>query len=169
MSVTKRVNEYGIGLVEVIFALGVSIVVMTSLVSLSLFTLRSSLQSKLMLQGTKLATQELEMVRALRDAIAEDPSRSWEDFIDLVRDCNSSEDYCYVDPNSGFTDIVSSQKVVGSGASAVTIYFYATEADGSGIGDSDYPNTVRISVEASWDVGGYAKHVYNYTDLSNWR
>lgn len=60
-------NQEGIGLVETIVALGLGVVVLTALVSLSVFTLRTSTRGKLMLEGSKRANEQLELVRAYRD------------------------------------------------------------------------------------------------------
>lgn len=159
-------KENGIGLVEVIFALGISVVIITSLVSLSLFTLRSSLQSKLMLQGTKLLTQELEMVRAYRDK----ESTTWENFLTNVRGCSGSN-RCSVPAD--FSVITAAEKILTVDGADVTIYFQAHQIDASGnalpIGPSASPDFVRISGTASWVIGSQTKYVHNYTDLSNWR
>lgn len=169
LATRKKLNEEGIGLVEVIFALGISIVIITSLVSLALFTLRSSLNSKLLLQGSKLANQELEYVRVLRDISVESSSVGWAGFIDYIRDCSPPNGYCYVANLGGLNPISSSVRTVSIGSTTVTIYFLASETDGDVIGGSDYPDVVRISVSASWNIGGQTKSVHNYTDLSNWR
>jgi len=160
-------DEEGIGLVEVIFALGVSILVITSLVSLALFTLRSSLQSKLLLQGTKYANQELELVRAYRDT-----APIWNSFIDDIRSCNS----CSIDV-AGMTvnaapKCFSGGSVVSCGVSnadKVTVEFQARNTDGSVIGAGNYPDVIRVSVTTSWEVGGDSRAVYNNTEFSNWR
>jgi len=159
-------SQKGIGLVEVIFALGVSVLVITSLVSLSLFTLRSSTRSKLLLQGTKLANQELEKVRALRDAVAQDAARNWEDnFIGLLRTCSVGNP-CTV--NDDFASLAGSRTVT-VGSQVITIYFYATKTDDTAIAVDEVPDVVKISVVAAWSEGGQARSVYNYTNLSNWR
>jgi len=144
-------NERGIGLVEVIFALGVSVIVITSLVSLSLFTLRSSLHSKLLLQGTKLANQELELARALRD------SGDWMAFMGSISPCMGGVQ-CNL---GGFPAVSVGARTVTIDGHAVVIYFTIVD-----LGD---PNMVRVAVEASWDIGGQTKYARNYTDLSNWR
>lgn len=155
-------DQRGIGIVEVIAALGLAIIVLTSLVSLSLFTIRSSLQSKLMLEGTKLANKELELVRALRDS-----SSMWYDnsgstgFLNQLRDntCNTG---CYMNNLA----VVSGTHTAGTGPEAITRTFRATDIDGNPLDITD--QVVRISVEISWDVGTDTKYARLYTDLTNW-
>ena len=60
-------HEKGIGLIETIAAMGVAMIIVTSIVSLSVYTLRASTTSKLMIMGSKYATEELERLRAKRD------------------------------------------------------------------------------------------------------
>jgi len=160
MNIKKTLNkEEGIGIVEVIAALGLAIIVLTSLVSLSLFTIRSSLQSKLLLEGTKMANRELELVRAFRDSSAE-----WENgsngFLDQMINCNNA---CHM---NGLT-VASGTDTVGSGAEAIIRSFSATKVDGVTQltpGDEE----VRISVEISWQIGDDTKYARLYTDLTNW-
>ena len=154
-------NQSGIGLVEVIFALGVSIIIVTSLVSLTLFTMRSSLQNKLMLRGTQIVNQELETLRAFRDA------NSWEDFIDAVDGCHGSSK-CYLDKNS-FT-VLETEGTEGTGVETVNFFFRAYDPNG-GVYDppSDSDSVVRIYANATWKIGSQQKNVHNYTDLSNWQ
>ena len=160
----KKLNkdQRGIGIVEVIAALGLAIIVLTSLVSLSLFTIRSSLQSKLMLEGTKLANKELELVRAFRDS-----SGDWENgsgsnaFLNQLIDngCNTG---CHMDN----LVVDSGKDTIGSGPEEITRSFRATDVDGNPLGTSD--QVVRISVEISWNVGTDTKYARLYTDLTNW-
>ena len=80
--------QKGFALVEVIAALGVSALVITALISLSISTLRTSLDSELLLEGTKIANREVELVRAYRDGYeSEDTPRSWENFISAIQNC----------------------------------------------------------------------------------
>ena len=162
-------NEKGIGLVEVIAALGISVVVLTSLVSLSLFTIRSSLQSKLLLEGTKLANRELELVRAYRDASVE-----WEDgsdadsngFLDDVMSCMNEANACHMDFSPAVSVDDSGPITQGSGAETITRYFLATRQDGTQLQAGD--QVVRITVVVSWDIGNETKYARLYTDLTNW-
>jgi len=158
-------NEKGIGIVEVIAALGLSIIVLTSLVSLSLFTIRSSLHSKLMLEGTKLANREIELVRAFRDS-----SDEWEigggaggGFLDdlISFSCDAGCHMIGLSVHSG------AQITPITGPEAITRSFRATKIDGITplqSGDEE----VRISVEVSWEVGNDTKYARLYTDLTNW-
>ncbi|MBU0534758.1 hypothetical protein KKC62_01085 [Patescibacteria group bacterium] len=147
----KNTKEKGIALVEVIAALGIAVIVITSLVSLSISTMRSSLKSKLLLEGSKIANREIELVRAFRDN-----SATWEDpgFLSILS-CTSSPCYMKVD-GSG---IASGSAVDGSGTEAITRYFTVTNS----------ADIVRVSVSVTWKVGNDTHGAYVKTDLSNWR
>ncbi len=159
----KLNNESGIGIVEVIAALGVSVVVLTSLVALSIFSLRSSLHSKLQLEGTKFANRELELVRAFRDTPPE-----WENgtdgFLDQVMGCTAASP-CHMLFTGGLT-VGSGSTTEGNGAETITRQFTASRTDGTQLQSGD--ETVRISVTVSWEVGTDTKYARLYTDLTNW-
>lgn len=163
---SRKLNtEKGIGLVEVIAALGLSVIVLTSLVALSIYSLRSSLHSKLQLEGTKLANRELELVRAFRDAAAE-----WENgtdgFLDDVMVCTDAANACHMDFTSGLAVDSSGTETEGSGAETITRYFIATRQDGTALQSGD--EEVRVSVVVTWVVGADTKYARLYTDLTNW-
>ncbi len=152
-------NHKGIGLVETVLALGISVVIITSLVSLTVYTIRSSLQSKLMLQSTKKANEQLERLRAKRD------STPWSTpttgFRALVTNCN---------PSSGAVCIINQDlSITGGLTPAVTtpVYFYATDVTGGYLDGTD--TMIRFHVVVNWTVGNQNKSTYNYTDLTNWR
>ena len=156
-------NEQGIGLVEVILALGISVVVVTSLVSLSVFTLRNSLQSRLLLRGRKTANEELERVRALRDNTAD-----WGTFIGQLLGANCATQ-CYINvsliPVSG-----EDPQYVSATRPTENLWRSFTISDPVNLdGVSTADNVIRISVSARWFIGGIEKRANVYTDLSNWR
>jgi Tfp pilus assembly protein PilV len=145
----KNKKEKGIALVEVIAALGIAVIVITSLVALSLSTMRASLRSKLLLEGSKMANREIELVRAYRDG------NTWEDFMKLVNDCNLT--VCSMVVNgSGYNKNSTDE---GSGTEKITRSF--TAVDNGGI--------VRVSVSVVWTVGSESHGAYIQTDLTNWR
>lgn len=160
----KITKQFGIGLVEVIAALGLSIIVLTSLISLSLFTVRSSLQSKLMLEGTKLANREIELVRALRDS-----SDEWENgsngFLNEVMVCIAGSP-CYM--NAATLSVISGSNVINAGTpEELEIFFIAYDPND----ETDLEITdeeVRVAVTVRWTVGGEDKYARLYTDLTNW-
>jgi hypothetical protein len=152
--------QKGMALVEVIAALGIAVVVITSLVSLSLFTLRSSLSSKLQLQGTKVATRESELIRAHRDS----SGVLWDDFVTAIRGCYGANT-CYMEPDG--SAIRSGVWTDGTGIEVVERSFTATRLDGSQLQSGD--RIVRIDVVATWLVGGADKSTHLYTDLTDWR
>lgn len=152
-------NQRGIGLIEVIASLGISVVVITSLVSLTLFTLRNSLYSTLQLEGTKIVTQQMELVRAYRDG----SSLSWVDFVNDVSTCNSTNP-CHMDANVARQ---SGKETIGEGAKQVVYYFTATQSDGTNLQPPE--DLVRITCTAEWVIGGQTKKTHVYTDLTNWQ
>jgi Tfp pilus assembly protein PilV len=159
----KVKKEAGIGIVEVIAALGLSVVVLTSLVSLSLFSLRTSLHSKLQLEGTKLANRELELIRAFRDG-----SATWQNgtdgFLDEMMSCTQASP-CHMEFASGLA-VGSGADTEGSGAEAISRSFYATTPAGGTLQSTD--QEVRINVSVTWQVGDDTKYARLYTDLTNW-
>lgn len=158
-------DQKGLGLVEVIAAFSISIVVITSLVSLAIFTMRSSLNSKLLLEGTRIATREIERVRALRDS-----STDWTAFLDEVKSGTGADCTCATSPCAKKCTMVVSPLSVTSGQTtetidnqAITRYFNITT-------DANDPsNIVRVSVFVSWNIGGQNKGTHVYTDLTNWQ
>lgn len=148
-------NQSGIGLVETLLAIGVAIIVITSMVSLALFTLRASLTNKLALAGTQRANQEIEQVRAYRD------SNAWNDFLSGVNggtgpDCFGLD--CHMENGVPAPDI----KTEGSGNTALNRSFRLTDVNG----DS---SLIGVSVTVSWQIGQDNKATHNYTEFSNWR
>jgi Tfp pilus assembly protein PilV len=156
LRVLKKIQA-GIGLIEVIVALGIAVVVITALVSLSVFTLRSSLQSKLLLEGTKIANREIELVRAYRDQ-----SLSWAAFINGMDNCFTS---CYMSLDGLVVN--SGVGVENSGLEQVEHFFRAESLSGTIVTASD--QEVRIEVTARWNIGGELKQTQIFTDLTNWR
>lgn len=149
----KLIDEKGTALVEVIAALGIAIIVITSLVSLSISTMRSSLKSKLLLEGSKIADREIELVRAFRDN-----NTTWEDpgFLSILA-CTSLNPCSMNVDGSGITPNPTTE---GSGTEILTRSFTATD-NGGGI--------VRVSVSVTWQVGNDTHGAYVQTDLTNWR
>ena len=157
----KKLTENGIGLVEVILALGISIIVITALVSLSIYTLRSSLNSKLLLNGTKLANAEVEMVRGYRDTVG------WATFASDMQNCSST---CYFSSANTLVFGTDGIETVSNGNPAEDIARYFVALDGITNGVVTGTTTIiRINVITSWTVGGVAKYARVSTDLSNWR
>lgn len=155
---TKKRTEKGIALIEVIAALGVTVIVITSLVALSISTMRASLRSKLLLEGTKIANRELELVRAARDN-----SLTWTDFVTSLINNNCSSG-CHMTPDGV---VLSGSAVDGSGTEAISRSFTATEPGGAQLSGTDM--LARISVSVTWNVGGTLSGAYLYTDLTSWR
>ncbi len=164
----KIKNQKGIALVEVIAALGVSAIAITALVSLSISTLRTSLNSKLLLEGTKIANREIELVRAFRDG--EDPyeggPRSWESFIEAVDECVESTP-CYINDSDISVDSDYNYRNKGTPEEIKWSFVVSDPVNNDSVEETD--NIVRVSVSVNWTVGDQLKGAYVYTDLSNWR
>jgi Tfp pilus assembly protein PilV len=156
----KQNMQSGMGLIEVIAALSVAVIIITALVSLAIFTLRSSLQSRLLLQSSKLTSEELERARAFRDVAA-----SWNtNFLTPLRtSCVNSN--CYFD--NSLTLRTGSEIINPNTPSQITRYFRVSDPTDGTIDGSE--NLIRVSVTVSWTVGNQTKYAHSYTDLSNWR
>ncbi|MBI2414475.1 hypothetical protein HYV31_01340 [candidate division WWE3 bacterium] len=154
-------NESGIGLVETMLALGIGLIVITSMVSLSIFTLRSSLQNKLMLAGTQTATQQIELMRAFRDSKV-----SWDEFIadvDGTNGINCFTSDCHM-IDSGVTTVVAGENTLNPNtAEELKKSFRLTDQSGGA------KTLIRVSVNVSWKIGATTKYAHNYTELSGWR
>lgn len=160
-------NQKGVGLLEMVVALGIATAVIVSLVSLSLYTVRTSLRNNLFLEGTKLANREVELVRGLRDITPvwknEDTGAGFIDKIELcIRKSESDTNSCSMDPGN-LENVIFDSTTEGTGPEAITRYFYIT------LPDPTTDELVRVNVVISWQIGGETQYAYNYTDLSNWR
>ncbi|MFZ2663991.1 MAG: hypothetical protein WAX66_01380 [Patescibacteria group bacterium] len=155
----RKKDQNGIALVEVVASIGIAVIVITSLVSLSISTLRTSLKSKLLLEGSKIANRELELVRAYRDN-----SSSWDQFISDIRLC---DDGCsMLTDGSGISSDATTENA--GTTEALIRSFTATTPEGAQLA-SGVDDTARISVSVTWNIGGETKGTYLYTDLTNWR
>lgn len=169
-----EINNKGIGLIEVVAALAVSTLVTTSLVALTIFTLRTSLKTKLLLESSKLVTQEMEMIRAYRD------SNIWSDFRDIMlTNCKTSQNkpVCYMDKDASTGAItVKSDVYISDGSTAATITtdnvngskvargFYVTDDS------TDTPGTpIKINVVIQWNDSGEIKKNTMRADFTNWQ
>jgi len=156
----SNIDEKGLGLVEVIVALGVSIIIITAMISLAIFTLKTTTQSKGLLESTRQANKQMERLRAYRDNYV--ATYSWEDFYNLLMaapNCStscSSGRVCYIDDSFEFQEVTDP-----SAGSIPTACFYATPVSGN----SNVLNVVTVS---PWKIGGETKSAYSYSRLSNW-
>jgi len=157
MSIKYIRNEKGIGLVETILALGIAVVVITSLVSLAVYTLRSSQQSKFLLEGSKLAAEQIELLRVVKD---KEPS--WDQYKSDLVGCVGTSAKCHV--NSAIDGVLSNEENLPvSNSSQVTRYFYI-----------QYPNLpdqniIRVTSIVTWEVGPSTKTTSIITDITNWK
>lgn len=166
MSMTnlKNHSQKGIGLIEIIGALGLSTVVIVAVATLSIKTLKTSVEGKMQLQVTKIANRELENVRAIRET-----SPAWQNgvdgFLDKVSACirtgGSTSQKCSIDPAS--LAVSNSPATSGTGVDAITRYFYVTYPN------SGNTNLVRVSVDVSYISGSTNKTTHTYTEFTNWR
>lgn len=165
-----RKSEDGIGLIETIAALGLAIVVITSLVSLSVYTLRSSSRGKLLLRGSKSANEQLELVRAYRD------SRSWDVFVNAVNasGCANNGD-CYMSVDNSYNLVINSGVFTEEAGTVneLSYSFSVTDpvqeaGDNTNIISTTDP-VLRINIEVTWMVGNDAQSSHIFTDVSNWR
>ncbi|MBD3366428.1 hypothetical protein GF360_03780 [candidate division WWE3 bacterium] len=143
---------------EVIIALGVGIIIVTAMVSLAVFTLRTSTVNERLVKGTRLTNQQLERARALRDDYI--TSATWEDFylyasgLNCTTDCSDAGS-CYI--NDGIS-LVEGLPAASDGITSC-IYFETVS------GNTEVINVIAVS---TWEIGGETKFTHNYSQLSNW-
>jgi len=155
-------NNNGIGLIEVIASIGLATVVVTSLVSLSIFTLRTSLKSKLLVEGSNFARRELELVRAYRD------SKSWSTFVTVMNACTSSTKtpLCNItiDSTTGVLSVNTNgpnPKVEAMSVEDVSIGFYVLPQPDQ--------NVIKVNVVSQWKEGDQIKNTTLRGDFTNWQ
>jgi len=152
-----KINKKGMGLIEVIAALGIATMVVTSLVSLAIFTLRSSLKSKLLLEGSKVANREMELIRAYRD------KNLWSTFITNMNNCRTSDvppkPVCYMDLDATSINLGIEPPVETMDLDQVSRGFYV-EQDG---------DIIQVNVVVQWREGTDLKNTTLRTDLTNWQ
>ena len=146
----------GIALVEVVAALGIAVVVITSLVSLAIFTMRSSLRSKLLLEGTKHASRQIELLRAYRD----NPGITWDIFKNELDPNCTGGDSCNINENLNITTGKADSGPDTPPLEQVYRYFTVTNVTN---------DSVDITAVAEWQIGGETKSTHMYTTLTNWR
>lgn len=155
----KKMKNKGFGLVEVILSLGVAMVIVVALVSLSIYTLRSATQSQMLMEGTRMANQELEQVRVLRDRMIS--THSWSTFYDAMIACTSKDcsaaDACHID--NSFNLIQTGAQTLGDH----TVCFWVSEPD------STAKEALDVITTATWSIGGVGKSANNYTRFTNWQ
>ena len=166
MQLNKLKNNNGIGLIEVIAALGVATVVTTSLVALSVFTLRSSLRSKLLMEGSKYSSQQMELLRAARD------KNTWTDFVNTLKsnkcvNLNTTDKVkikCTVSTDGVISSISNPLDTYNSlAADKVLTGFYLTTDI------VDIPQTVNVLVVSMWRDGNQDKISSLRSDFTNWQ
>lgn len=94
-------NQKGFTLLEVIFISGVGIVLLTALLQVNTFALKNSSFAKNQARATKLAREELELVRAYRDRNGLTPLTC------------SAGSQCYITDVTTITGIATGKKAVG--------------------------------------------------------
>lgn len=149
-------NNQGMGLVEVIAALGIAVVVITALVSLTIYTLRASLESTLLLEGTKYANREAELLRAYKSS----STVSWSTFVSRVASCTANTS-CHMRPDASGIDNGPAYENQGSN-NQVSREFYTVDTSSSS-------NISHFVIVSKWRIAGMSKETYLYIDLSNWQ
>ncbi|MEK7595831.1 MAG: hypothetical protein AAB443_04575 [Patescibacteria group bacterium] len=165
-------TEDGQALVEALIAISVAIVVVSALISLSIFSLRNSKESSYTAQATSIAQTQLEYARAYRDH----SSVAWSGFVALGQDSTAclfaptissvaSGNRCYF--GLPLTSVGPPQLNRPAGSSAPFQYIIGFSCVAGTCNQTG--GTVRASVVVEWTVSGKSYSVYNFTDFTNWR
>ena len=153
----RRSNtEEGQSLVEIIVAVGLILTAVVALLSLATSSMKSSGFGVTKARATKLANEEMELVRAYRDSVV------WSSFDDLtaaggVADC-SAANHCYID--SGLLSVVFGGNNI---TTAPFTRYFITDPDGAD--QSKY----RVTVHVTWTDQSGDHDVVMSSVLSDWQ
>jgi hypothetical protein len=177
IKVTRKFRK-GMGLIEVLGALTLSVVALTALVSMVIYAMRSSLQSQLMLEGTNMANEQLENMRLFRNA------STWVDFKTAIINAGcrvGSDTYCQVSCSVGGFGNVTCSIPNYSGTNPIGIsgletteglytWFQAEDASATPPSNQVTPTTtiVRVTATSGWQIGS-DRSTSVTTDFSNWQ
>lgn len=148
-------NQKGISLVEAVFAIGISVIMIVALISLSTFTVRTLATSRTQLEAVKSANALTESVRILRDTCSD-----WSTFTSKISSCSSS--FCEVKtPDCSSSNSVGVVDISNPTDPKCGFKFTYPEAT-----DTTY---VQVNVTCNWSVGATKKTLNISTIFSNWR
>lgn len=143
-------NSGGYALVEIMLAFGIAMIIVVSMVSLAVVTIRASTNTKTYEEAGKLVQGQVERLKLKRDITP------WSTFMPSMVTCSGTNTKCSVDSNLSVS--TSSISTTGSG---ITYYFYITDASSDG-------TSFKYTVVANWSVYG-ANKVYRVEGvLSDW-
>lgn len=156
-------NNKGMGLIEVIASLGIATVITTSLVALSIFTLRSSLKSKLLLEGSNVANREMEWIRAYRDTV------TWSNFNSAINQCKvtgptDTTIKCHID----YSDLSNVIVVLGEVPTLANLKVDEVSRGFYVLSDST-STLIKVMVVAKWRDGAQIKSTTLRSDFTNWQ
>lgn len=166
-TLSKKNSQSGLGLVEVLLAFGISIIIITAIVSLSTFVLRTSSSSSRMMQGTRLMSRELELVRATRDKYVNQDGISWASFMSVISPCKAIETNGTACGSHACTINIQTLEVTNVAGSSDSIT-YCFGSRPVVVGGQTATDKVDIITVATWTVGGQRKYVHGYTRLARW-
>lgn len=165
---TKNNNNKGFTLIEILLAFGVAVIVTVGMISLGISATRASVTNKAAGESAKVAQQEIERLKLLRDT-----APGWEDFVSRVSACFASEEGynpCHLEPSEAGTsyDVKPGAGTVNpSTAFKVDHSFWVSGPGGGKLLETDF--YAKVSETASWQVGSSEKAFTIETALSNWR
>jgi len=141
----KKLSESGQTLIELVISLGLVTIVVTALIGIGVMALKTAISARNRVVAAKLASEELELVRAYRDANGF--TKLHDDFLGL---CTAP---CYVSGGS----IFSGTETVGG----IFSRFFTLGDAGAG----------KLEVEATtqWAESGGTKSVSVTSYLADWR
>lgn len=148
-------SQKGFALLEILLALSLSVIIVVSIVSLGIYTVRGLSDSRVYFEAGKIAQRELDRLKILREA------NGWtrEDgkgFYDLVRSCSSS---CYIKVNAGALEVVNGVGVQSNLGSTISYYFQIREIN---------DRSLNYTVFANWVIRGVPKTYKIEGRLTNW-
>lgn len=151
----------GQGLVETLLAVAVVVIIVTALISLAVYSVRSSKEANNLAQASQLAAGQLEYARVLRD----NPTITWAGFTSSMLTCAAAEG-CHLISD---VDPAKPPRLIYSRDSSIPPFIYYFTVSCPIERCSDSPSVIRVHVTVTWSVGGKSQQIFNDTDFTNWR
>lgn len=153
-AMTKKFNQSGYAVLEIMLAFALVVVIITGMVSLGVSSVKAVTTNRANSAAGKVAQREVDRLKLLRDT-----STDWEAFYNAVAAGSACAAGCYINMSSPISAAVGHGTSF-TGADTVT-YSFVTSSLGN--------NRISYIVTTTWSIGAVAKSYKIEGVLTNWK